>query len=90
MERRKRVAIYARVSSAGQAKRDLSIPDQVRLVTEFCENRGWSVVAVYQDRGKSGAETANRPEFQRMIRAACARDRTQPAIWTRPLRQVAN
>lgn len=72
MERPKQVAIYARVSSATQAKRDLSIPEQIRLIEEFCDKRGWPVVATFKDPGKSGAETANRPHFQRMIQTACS------------------
>lgn len=75
MERPKQVAIYARVSSATQAKRDLSIPEQIRQIEEFCDKRGWAVLATFKDPGKSGAETANRPQFQRMIQAACSATR---------------
>ncbi|HEY2476791.1 MAG TPA: recombinase family protein [Candidatus Cybelea sp.] len=72
MDRPKRVAIYARVSSAAQAKRDLSIPEQIRQIEDFCDRRGWSVVATFKDPGKTGSETANRPQFQRMVEAACS------------------
>jgi DNA invertase Pin-like site-specific DNA recombinase len=85
VERTKRVAIYARVSSAGQAKKDLSIPDQVRLVREFCEKRGWRVVEVFEDKGKTGSETVNRPALQRMLRTACLNDHPYDLILTREL-----
>lgn len=82
MKSPKQVAIYARVSSASQAKRDLSIPEQIRQVKEFCEERGWVVVSTFSDPGKSGAETANRPQFQRMIRAACSAEHPFDLILT--------
>jgi site-specific DNA recombinase len=85
MEQTKRVAIYARVSSATQAKRDLSIPEQVRQVKAFCTARGWLVVAEFKDVAKSGAETVNRPGLQQMLRAASSKARPFDLILTREL-----
>jgi DNA invertase Pin-like site-specific DNA recombinase len=68
----KRVALYARASSLGQAKKDLSIPGQVREMREYCAARGWEVVKEYLDAGKSGT-TANRPQFQAMLTAATSK-----------------
>ena len=67
----KRVAIYARVSSAGQDKRDLSVPEQIRQIGEFCDGQGWIVVKVFKE-AKTGSETVNRPDLQRMLKAACS------------------
>lgn len=66
----KRVAVYARVSTVRQAEADISIPDQLRHARDYCEKRGWQVVAEYVDPGAS-ARDDNRPEFQHMIQAAC-------------------
>jgi len=40
-------ALYARVSTSKQAEKDLSIPDQIRQVREWCERNGNSVAAEY-------------------------------------------
>lgn len=61
----KRVAIYARYSSAGQ--REESIEDQVRVCTEAAERDGHVVVTVYQDRAVTGTSTEHRDGFMRMI-----------------------
>ncbi|CAN0393023.1 unnamed protein product, partial [Discosporangium mesarthrocarpum] len=66
----KRVAVYARVSTTRQAEADISIPDQLRHAREHCEQRGWQVVAEFVDPGAS-ARDDKRPEFRRMIDAAC-------------------
>jgi DNA invertase Pin-like site-specific DNA recombinase len=43
----RRVALYARVSTASQAEADLSIPDQIKQGQEYCERRGWTIVAAF-------------------------------------------
>ena len=60
-----KAVIYARFSSSAQ--REESIDTQVRACTEYADQNGMTVVRVYADHAKSG-RTANRPEFQRMIR----------------------
>lgn len=57
--------IYARYS-AGPRQTDQSIEGQVRVCTEFCKQRGLTVVGEYCDRHISG-RTDERPEFQRLI-----------------------
>ena len=60
-----RAVIYARFSSEKQC--DRSIEDQVALCRD-----GLSVVEVYEDRAISGASTANRLGWQRLMRDARA------------------
>ena len=69
-----RAAIYLRVSTARQAEKDLSIPDQRRVCEDYCQDKGWTVVAEYLEPGKS-ARDDQRPEFQRMVSDATASDR---------------
>lgn len=59
--------IYARFSSSAQ--REESIDTQVRECTDFAHKQGFEILRVYADHAKSG-RTANRPEFQRMIKDA--------------------
>lgn len=64
-----RAAIYARVSTDEQAEEGYSLDEQLRLCREFCERKGWKVVAEYVDPGESGT-TVDRPAFQEMLRDA--------------------
>ena len=57
--------IYARYSSDSQ--REESIEDQLRECREYAERNDMTVVGTYIDRALS-AKTADRPEFQRMIK----------------------
>ena len=66
-----RAAIYARYSSDNQ--NDKSVEDQIALCRELCKREGLKVVAVFDDRAISGASVANRPGFQKMMRAAEAK-----------------
>ena len=66
----KRVAVYARVSTARQANNDISIPDQLAQAHRFCEGRDWFVVGEFVDAGAS-ARDDKRPELQRMMDTAC-------------------
>lgn len=59
-------AIYSRVSTARQAERDLSLPDQINQCRAYCEQRGWQVVEVYSEPGASALDD-DRPVFQEMI-----------------------
>ena len=63
------VALYARVSTAKQAEKDLSIPDQLRQMREWSSRRGLAVAAEYIEPGASATDD-RRPEFQRMIAEA--------------------
>lgn len=57
--------IYARYSSDNQ--REESIEGQIRECTAYAEKNGITVVKHYIDRAYS-ARTANRPEFQQMVK----------------------
>ncbi|MDC9823273.1 recombinase family protein [Devosia sp. ZB163] len=65
---------YFRVSTGRQAEGDLSIPDQRKQVTSFCEARTWTLVTEYVEPGASATDD-QRPEFQRMIERATDDDR---------------
>ena len=60
----KNAVIYARYSCDKQTEQ--SIEGQLRVINEFAEREGYTIVEQYIDRAKS-AKTANRPEFLRMI-----------------------
>ena len=65
----KRAAIYRRVSTAEQAEDDkTSLTEQERLCREYCQAKGYSVSASYQDIG-SGT-TRKRPSFLEMLKEA--------------------
>lgn len=57
--------IYARYS-AGPRQTDQSIEGQLRVCTDFCKQRGLTVIDTYCDRHISG-RTDERSEFQRLI-----------------------
>ncbi|WP_172822814.1 recombinase family protein, partial [Paramagnetospirillum marisnigri] len=64
-----RAALYVRVSTTRQAEADLSIPDQVKQLTAYCERKGWQVAETYIEPGASALDD-DRPVFQDMIAAA--------------------
>jgi len=64
-----RAAIYCRVSTDEQAQEGLSIQAQKEALHQYAISHGMEVVAEYIDEGES-ARTADRPQFQAMIRAA--------------------
>jgi site-specific DNA recombinase len=66
----KRVAVYARVSTARQAENDISIPDQLGQAKRHSASKGWIVVREFVDAGAS-ARDDKRPDFQRLVDAAC-------------------
>jgi DNA invertase Pin-like site-specific DNA recombinase len=65
----KRAVIYARVSTPKQAEGDLSIPDQLRACTNYCQQHNLQIVGQYIDAGLTATDD-NRPEFQRMVEDA--------------------
>ena len=64
------VAIYARVSTVRQFEKDLSIPDQLKQMREWCEQNGFVVSNEYVEKGASGTDD-RRPAFQSLIADAC-------------------
>ena len=60
------VALYARVSTTRQAEKDLSIPDQLRQMRDWCKRNSFSVGKEYVEAGASATDD-KRPKFQQMI-----------------------
>ena len=61
-----RAAIYARVSDKSQAEEDkTSLSEQTSEMDAYCERKGLTVVARYQEVGQGWSK--KRPEFQRML-----------------------
>lgn len=60
-----KAVIYARYSSDSQ--REESIEGQIRECNEYAERNGITIIGTYIDRALS-AKTADRPEFQRLIK----------------------
>ena len=61
-----RAAIYARVSDKSQAEDDkTSISEQTADMESYCETRGLTITARYQEVGRGWSK--KRPEFQRML-----------------------
>ena len=66
MRRGNGAVIYVRVSTDEQSG-PVNLLNQEKRCRDFCQQQGWPVVEVFTDPGES-ARTADRPEFQRMIR----------------------
>ena len=61
-----RAAIYARVSDKSQDAEDkTSISEQTVEMEAYCEGKGMTITARYQEVGRGW--TKKRPEFQRML-----------------------
>ena len=60
-----RAAIYARYSSDNQ--RHESIETQFRICEDYCRQKGYGVVAHYQDEAKTGTTSIGRDGFHRML-----------------------
>ena len=76
-----RAALYARVSTGKQAEKDLSIPDQIKQMEDYCQSEGLLVHKAYIEPGAS-ARDDNRPIFQEMIADALANHRQFDVIVT--------
>jgi site-specific DNA recombinase len=66
----RRCAIYGRYSSDLQSP--TSIEDQIRLCRAYAEQRGWTVVASFEDAALSGFGTEHRPGYRQLLAAALA------------------
>jgi DNA invertase Pin-like site-specific DNA recombinase len=77
-EGKRRVALYARVSTDHQSMRQ-----QVEALQEVASRAGWDVVEEFVDQGVSGAKgRTGRPAFDRMCRAATRREFDMVAAWS--------
>lgn len=56
---------YIRVSTVDQAETGHSLDAQRRRIEAYCQARGWELVNVYADEGKSA--TKRRPAFEQMV-----------------------
>lgn len=74
----KRVAIYLRVSTAGQ-----TVQNQRRELEEVAQRHGWQVVQVYEDAGISGAKGREaRPGLDALFKAVARRQVDLVAAWS--------
>jgi site-specific DNA recombinase len=64
------VALYARVSTSKQAVKDLSIPDQLCQMRDWCRKQGYAVAVEYIEPGATATDD-RRVVFQQMIAEAC-------------------
>lgn len=60
------VVLYARVSTAEQAERDLSLPAQVGFITKKSSERGYRMLREFVEPGASGTDD-NRKVFRQML-----------------------
>jgi len=74
-----RAALYARVSTTRQADNDLSIPDQLRQMRDWCKSQGFTVVQEYIESGASATDD-KRPAFQQMIADGLAKPSSFDAL----------
>lgn len=70
-----RVAIYARVSTTKQ-----STENQVPVLTQWCQQRGWEIVATYQEE-ESAWHSGHQPELAKLTEAARQSKFDCVAIW---------
>jgi DNA invertase Pin-like site-specific DNA recombinase len=70
VEKTKKAAIYARVSTDDQ-----TVQNQVEVLTQVAERRGWVIVAIYKDEGISGAKgREKRPGLNNLLNDAQRRN----------------
>ena|SRR5438094_1312747 len=76
--RTKRVAIYARVSTDAQ-----TTENQLRELKRIAQHAGWEIDGQFVDHAVSGAKgREQRPEFDRMMKAATRREFDVIAAWS--------
>lgn len=81
LPKRKRVAIYIRVSTQEQAIEGHSIEAQEARAREYAERMGYEVVYVYIDEGVSGKSTKHRKAFLNMMANARMGNFDLVVIW---------
>lgn len=65
---KRKAAIYARLSTEAQNPR--SCEDQLDLCRCYADAHGFTIVATFEDRAKSGADAVNRDGYQALLAAA--------------------
>ena len=72
LTRRKRVAAYARVSTASDEQMGSIEAQQDYYSKYIAANAQWDFVGIYADEGISGTSSKRRPAFQQMVEDALA------------------
>lgn len=80
-QERKRVALYARVSTTEQAEEGYSIDEQIRILRQWCERQGYEVYREYVDRGISGKSIQGRPALQQLLNDAKQKAFDMVLVW---------
>ena len=66
-----RVALYIRVSSEEQKRKGYSIDSQTKRLTDFAKEKGYKIVEVYADEGKTArCKLSSRKELLRLLEDA--------------------
>ncbi len=77
-KKRKRVALYLRVSTSEQTTRN-----QRRELQAVAKRHGWDIVATYEDAGVSGSKgREERPGFDALMKAVARREIDMVAAWS--------
>jgi len=75
--RRRRVALYARVSTSHQ-----TVENQLAELREIAHRQGWSIVAELSDEGISGSKGRDkRPAFDQLLKRATRREFDLIMVW---------
>lgn len=80
-KRKKRIAIYCRVSTVEQAEEGYSIAEQERRLTEWCRKMDYIVTKCYSDRGISGKAINNRPQLKELLKDAEEKKFDMVLVW---------
>ena len=63
-----KVAVYRRVSTDEQAKKGLSLKTQRIRTKAFIKAKGWKLLEIYTDKGKSGRTTKKRSGYKQLMK----------------------
>jgi DNA invertase Pin-like site-specific DNA recombinase len=74
MSKNCRVGLYARVSTAEQQ----TLPMQISAMRDYCDRRGWDIVASIEDIGSGAKE---RPKREELLKAARRRHIDTIVVW---------
>jgi site-specific DNA recombinase len=77
LEQKIGAVLYLRVSTKDQVE-NFSIETQQKACVEYCQRQGYTVLEVFQD--AKSAKTANRPQFQAMLKYCRKHNRNVAAV----------
>lgn len=81
MNKRKRVAIYIRVSTLDQAREGYSLAAQRKALEAWAETNEYEVAEVYEDAGYSGKDIDHRPAMRQLLEDAKGREFDLVIFW---------